>query len=253
MLVLSPRGRQLLIDIYGIDQSKITVTYHGVPDTPFISSLAEAKIKLGFKSQSLIMATFGLLHQDKNIGLVLAAMRSIAKEIPQLTYLVIGKTHPLIFIREGDKYLNNLKQNITQFGLTDRVRFISEYLSDADLVNYLQASDIYITPYIHEEQYVSGTLSWAIGLGMCVISTPYAYALELLSDGRGFLFPFNDDQSLSSIIMNLSNDPDLLQRTRRRAYDFGRRMIWPQVVEEILSVFEKVLFDAQKRIHSSSN
>jgi glycosyltransferase involved in cell wall biosynthesis len=241
IIVLSPIGLQLLVDVYGIEETKISVVRHGVPDVPFADSLSSRKSKLGFFPERLIMTTFGLLHRDKNIELVLKAMQTAVRNVPQLLYLIIGQTHPAIQLQEGEAYLNGLKNNVTAFGLTDNVRFINSFLGDDELISYLTASDIYITPYIHEEQYVSGTLSWAVGLGLAVISTPYLYAKELLADGRGFLFPFADHRALASIIMTLANNPQVLNSTRHQAYQYGRRMVWSNVARENKDIFHDLL------------
>lgn len=190
------------------------------------------------------MATFGLIHRDKNFDLVLRAMHRVVQDVPHLLYLIIGETHPAIQLQEGETYLNNIKKNVTSLGLTSNVCFVNKYLDDTQLLRYLRASDIYITPYVNEEQYVSGTLSWAVGVGMAVISTPYVYAKELLADGRGFLFPFSDDKALALIIKRLAEDEGLLNETRHRAYQYGRRMIWPSVVRVLEQVFRDTLLDS---------
>ena len=241
IVVLSSIGRRLLVDVYGVDESKISVVYHGVPDMPFSPSLNTSKEKLGFDPSRLILTTFGLLHRDKNIELVLKALQTAVQHAPELLYVVIGQTHPAIQMREGNAYLDGLRKNVSAFGLTNNVFFINEFGEDEQLLSYLTAFDIYITPYVHEEQYVSGTLSWAVGLGMAVISTPYVYAKELLADGRGFLVPFNDHQALSSIIVRLAKDQPLRDSTRRQAYQFGRQMIWPEVAAQMEQIFRDTL------------
>lgn len=243
IIVLSPIGHRLLVDIYGIDETKISVVYHGVPDMPFSPSLVDAKTKLGYNSSRLILTTFGLLHRDKNIELVLNALRTAVQDAPEILYVVIGQTHPAIQMHEGDAYLNGLKQNVNEFGLKNHVLFINQFAEDEQLLSYLTAFDIYITPYIHEEQYVSGTLSWAVGLGMAVISTPYVYAKELLAEGRGFLVPFNDHQALSSVIVTLAKNQQLRDAVRAQAYRFGRRMVWSHVAEQVEEIFRNTLLD----------
>ncbi|CAM4888257.1 unnamed protein product [Rotaria socialis] len=236
VVVLSNGGRQLLIDVYGVDEKKISVVPHGVPDSKFSHSLADAKVSLGFEENIPMMATFGLLHRNKNIQFPLKAMQTIVKSIPNVMYLIIGQTHPQVQLYEGDSYVHELENNITAFGLTKNVRFVNKYMHDDELIAYLGAVDIVLTPYNSVDQYVSGALSWAVGAGKCVISTPYLYATELLDNGRGFLTPFNDTAHLSSLIIKLFQDTKVRDRARRNAYDFGRNMIWPTIgakIEEI--------------------
>ncbi|CAF4499952.1 unnamed protein product, partial [Rotaria sp. Silwood2] len=227
IIVLAECGRQLLIDVYGVNAEKISVIPHGVPDSSFAHSLADAKTKLGLEANMPMMTTFGLLHRNKNIELVLKAMQKVVKSVPNVMYLIIGQTHPLVKIFEKESYRQELENNVTAYGLTNNVRFINKYVDDNELLAYLDATDIFLTPYSNEDQYVSGTLSWAVGLGKGVISTPYIYAKELLDNGRGFLTPFNDHFSLSSLIINLFQNDDILSTARYNAYAFGRQMIWP--------------------------
>ncbi|CAF3737278.1 unnamed protein product [Rotaria sp. Silwood1] len=241
IIVLSPVGRRLLVDLYGVDETKISIVHHGVPDVPFSQILTEEKQKLGFDAKRPIMATFGLLHRDKNIQLVLKAMKNIIEYVPNILYLVLGQTHPLIKLHEGDSYRHELENNVTTLSLVNNVYFVNKYLDDKELISYLSASDIYITPYIHEEQYVSGTLAWAVGLGKAVVSTPYLYAKELLAHGRGFLIPFNGHQALSSTIITLVQNQEIRDAARRKAYKFGRQMIWPSVTCDYENIFRDAL------------
>ncbi|CAF3311557.1 unnamed protein product [Rotaria sp. Silwood2] len=241
IIVLSERGRQLLIDIYGINAEKISVIPHGVPDSPFTYSLVDGKKKLGLEANIPTMTTFGLLHRDKNIQLTLKAMQTVVKSIPNVIYLVIGQTHPLIQMSEGESYRQELENNVTAYGLTNNVRFINKYVNDNELLAFLNATDIFLTPYTSEDQYVSGTLSWAVGLGKGVISTPYLYAKELLDNGRGFLTPFNDHASLSSLIIELFQNDELLETARLNAYAYGRQMIWPVVGARLQEICRELI------------
>ena len=236
-------GRRLLIDVYGVDESKIIVIPHGVPDVPFDLSLADNKQKLGLDPDAPTMTTFGLIHRNKNIELALKAMQTIVKSEPKMTYLVIGQTHPIIQKYEGEKYRRELEGNVSALGLTKNVRFVDKFVDNDELLSYLGATDVYLTPYAREDQYVSGTLSWAVGLGKVVVSTPYMYAKELLADGRGFLVPFNDDEFMASVVTDVVGDASKRDGARAQAYKHGRRMAWPHVGRDLEQVFrEELLF-----------
>jgi glycosyltransferase involved in cell wall biosynthesis len=241
VIVLSNYGRQLLINIYGVDESKIVVIPHGVPDVPYTPSLADAKTKLGFDPNTPTMTTFGLLNRNKNIELGLKSLEVIAKSIPNIMYLIIGQTHPAIQANEGESYRDELQRNVSALGLSNNVLFVNNFVDDHELLDYLNASDIYLTPYAAEDQYVSGTLSWAVGLGKAVVSTPYVYAKELLSDGRGFLTPFNDDQFMGSLIVKILQDETVRNGARHHAYKYGRRMAWPTVAKDFEQICRELL------------
>lgn len=234
-------GRRILIDVYGIDKSKIVLLPHGVPDVPFDRSVPALKTKLGLDPNAPTMSTFGLIHRNKNIELALQAMKTVVKSVPNMMYLIVGQTHPAILKYEGESYRNELEKNITASGLSNNVRFINRFVDNNELLDYLGASDIYLTPYAREDQYVSGTLSWAVGIGKAVISTPYLYAKELLSDGRGFLVPFNDEQSMGSKIVQVVQDHQVRNVARRQAYSYGRQMAWPHITQDLMNLFREVL------------
>ena len=229
VVVMSNFGRQLLIDVYGVDEKKIAFIPHGVPDRPFAHSLADAKTKVGLQASTPVMTTYGLIGRNKNIELALKALQIAVKSIQNLTYMVIGETHPLVKLSEGESYRRELESKVAALNLTDNVRFIDRYMNNDELLTYLDVTDIYLTPYAMEGQYVSSALSWAVGLGKCPVLIPYTYAKELLKDGRGFLVPFNDHRSLSSLIIKLFQDYEFLNAVRRRAYIFGRCMTWTSV------------------------
>jgi polysaccharide biosynthesis protein PslF len=244
VVVLSETGRDLLVERYGVEPNKIRVIHHGVPDIPFCET-ADAKRALGFENRTTI-STFGLINRGKGLEYAIEAMSAVVSEHPEALYLILGQTHPVIRRREGESYRRELEEEIAANGLSDNVRVVDKYLDFDELVAYLSASDIYLTPYLNPTQIVSGTLAYAIGLGKAVVSTPYLYARELLEHGRGFLVPFRDAGAIASTLVALLDDPALRESTRRRAYRFGRRMTWPTVAQAYGALFIELLPAARR-------
>lgn len=240
VVVMTEWGRKTLIDLYGVDEKKIVVIPHGVPDVPSSHSTEIAKSKLGLDPKVPIISTFGLLHRNKNIELGLKALKKVTETVPDVKYWIIGQTHPTVQMHEGESYRNELVEMVNKFGLTRNVEFIDRFLNNPELIDMLSASDIYLTPYAREDQYVSGTLSWAVGLGKAVVSTPYIYAKELLSDGRGFVVPFNDMESMSSVLSTVLENNLVRQQIGQRAYAFGRNVTWGEVSQKMGEVFAKL-------------
>lgn len=222
IVVLSQTGRDILVQRYGIDESKVRVIHHGVPDVPFRASDVP-KESFGF-GQRMVISTFGLINRGKGLEYAIDAMREIVKRHPEALYLILGETHPVIRRNEGETYRESLQASITEHGLQDNVKLVDHYLEFNELINYLQATDVYLTPYLNPVQIVSGTLAYAVGCGKAVVSTPYLYAEELLAHGRGFLVDFRDAASIAETITSLLDDPELRHATERRAYRFGRQM-----------------------------
>jgi glycosyltransferase involved in cell wall biosynthesis len=239
IIVLSGTGKDILMDRYGVEPSKINVIHHGVPDVPFRDT-ALPKAALGLENRQVI-STFGLINSGKGLEYAIGAMRDVAAAHPEALYLILGQTHPVVRRNEGEVYRESLEAMVAEHGLGDNVRLIDRYLGFDELVAYLQATDIYLTPYLNPVQIVSGTLAYAIGLGKAVVSTPYLYAEELLAHGRGFLVDFRDANSIAATLNSLLVDRDLRASTERRAYRFGRQMTWPHVAQEYGRLFHSLL------------
>jgi polysaccharide biosynthesis protein PslF len=239
VIVLSATGKDILIDRYGVDPAKVNVIHHGVPDVPFRETDV-AKTMLGLHNRQVV-STFGLINRGKGLEYAIEAMRDVAATHPAALYLILGQTHPVVRRRDGEAYRESLEKLVAEYGLGDNVRLVDHYLGFDELVQYLQATDIYLTPYLNPVQIVSGTLAYAVGLGKAIVSTPYLYAEELLAHGRGFLVQFRDAPSIAKAMNTLFADRDLRASTERRAYRFGRQMTWPHVAQEYGRLFTSLL------------
>ncbi len=229
-VVLSNAARSILIGRYNVDSARVRVIPHGIPDVAFRPT-AEAKRALGLDAR-FVLSTFGLLGRGKGIELAIDALAPLAKLKPNMLYLIIGAAHPAVLRSEGARYREELGRKILRRGLERNVKMIDRYVSLEELLQFLAASDVYVTPYRGEDQVVSGTLAYAVGLGKAVVSTPYLYARELLADGRGTLVPFGDSVRMGEAIDRLIADETYRTAMSRRAYAFGRGMIWPNVGAE---------------------
>ncbi len=238
IVVMSKRAIQFLDKIYGVPRAKIELIEHGVPDLQFSQKLSKKQFNLEGKK---VLLTFGLISRNKGIETAIAALPQVVKKHPDVLYLIIGKTHPSVIRFDGEEYRNFLRRMVKTLGLGNHVLFLNEFIEQEDLFRYLSAADIYITPYLNEAQITSGTLAYAVGVGTAVISTPYWHAQELLDEGRGRLFDFNDSDGLSKILLELLNQPETLKELRKKAYDYGRKITWPQIGEEYIELTERVI------------
>lgn len=239
VVVLSQTGRDIMINRYGIDAAKIRVVPHGVPDVPFRESTEEKK-RLGLDGRMTI-STFGLINRGKGLEYAIEAMNAVVARHPEALYMILGQTHPVIRRREGESYRDELKAEIAANKLADNVILVDKYLEFDELLAYLTATDIYLTPYLNPTQIVSGTLAYAVGCGKAIVSTPYLYARELLAHGRGFLVPARDGSAIATTLVALLDDPALRESTERRAYRYGRHMTWPNVAQSYGAVFDEVI------------
>ena len=240
IVVMSHKAIEFLTSIYNIEREKIVFIDHGVPDIQFNQLQSKEEFNLGNKK---VLLTFGFIGRNKGIETVIKALPKVIDKYPDVLYMVLGKTHPNVLRYSGEEYRNFLQHLVKSLNLNDHVFFLNEYISQKELFKYLSASDIYITPYTNEAQITSGTLSYAIGVGSAVVSTPYWHAVELLSNGRGKLFDFNDSDGLSAVLLELLDNPEELKNLRRKAYDYGRKITWPKTGEKYVAVAKKILED----------
>lgn len=239
LVVMTNLSKQLLHQVYGIPLPKINVIYHGVPDVTFVQT-AEAKARLGLEGRS-VLSTFGLISRGKGIEYVLEALPPIVTTHPEVLYLGLGQTHPLVREYEGESYREWLMEQVIGLNLQNHVRFENRYLDFEDLCRYLMATDLYLTPYLGREQAVSGTLAYALGFGKAIISTPYLYAQEALAQGRGILVGWHDSRAITKALDHLLDDPRQLHQLEKAAYAYGHQMAWPVIGRQYLELFKKVV------------
>ncbi len=227
------------MDVYGIDPKKITVIPHGVPNVHRVSAQS-VKRALGVADKQ-ILSTFGLINRGKGIEFVIQAMPKILEKHPNAIYLVLGETHPGVRKYEGESYRNMLTQIISDLGIEDNVRFNNRFLSLNELVRYLCATDVYVTPYLNKDQTASGTLAYALGCGKAIASTPYLYAEEVLADGRGTLVDFASPESIASTVNRLLDNKEEKEALENAAYRYGRRAAWFNVAIDYLDLFHRLI------------
>lgn len=226
IMVMSRRSRDLLAESYGAPRELIEIIEHGAPDRPF-EDTQRFKEMLGLPAGP-ILTTFGLLGPGKGLEHVIEALPSIRARHADARYRILGATHPNLVAREGEAYRERLMELAQELGVEDVIEWDNRFLEDEDLLDQLQACDIYLTPYPNLQQSTSGTLSFAVALGRAVVSTPYVHARELLADGVGELIEPGSPAAIAEAVNDLLDNPDALAAMQRRAYERGRRTIWPQ-------------------------
>ena len=238
LIVMAEEGRSILIEVYGADPSKIAVIPHGIPDRPFASTAAMKK-QLGLDGHDVIL-TFGLLSPGKGIETMIEAMPAIAEQFPSALYIVLGATHPHTLAHHGEAYRDNLKALANRLGVSDRVRWVDAFVETEALLDYLEAADIYATPYLDPAQITSGTLAYAVGLGKPVVATPYVHARELLANDHGRLVDFGSSKGFADAIIGLLGNPEAMAELRERTYALGRTMVWPRFADASLDRFSAI-------------
>jgi glycosyltransferase involved in cell wall biosynthesis len=248
IVVLNKTTRSLLKQ-YGVPLRKIKLIPHGCPDVPLISS-SKIKPVLGLKNR-VVLSTFGLLSKGKGIEYVIDALPEMIKREPRIVYYVLGVTHPQVKRSEDEAYRNMLLRMVKNLGLRGHVKFLNRFLSKPELINYLQATDVYITPYLSPNQVSSGTLSYALGAGKAVVSTPYLHAKEALGEGRGVFCGFHDSASIAEKVTDIIENQELRESLEHKAYTYSRKFTWPLVAKKYLALFDDLTRQSMEECSSS--
>ena len=225
---------------YNVPSSKIEIIQHGCPDVPFVESDKVKPSLFGLKGK-IILSTFGLLSRSKGIQYVIKALPEVVEKYPEIVYLVIGETHPEVRKFEGERYRKKLIKLVDALDLYENVKFHNRFLGERELIKYLQATDIYITPSLEPNQISSGTLVYAMGAGKAIIATPYLHAQEALADGRGLFCKFRDHRSITDGINQLLEDEKQKRNMQRKVYNYSRDFTWAAVAKRYAELFRRMI------------
>jgi len=231
----------MLHDIYHAPPAKIDLIPHGIPDVGFVDP-TYFKDQFGVEGR-VVLLTFGLLSPNKGIEFALRALPDVIREFPNVVYIVLGQTHPNLLRDEGEAYRLSLQRLAKDLGVQKHVVFFNRFVELEELMRFIGAADIYLTPYLTEAQITSGTLAYAFGSGNAVVSTPYWHAVELLTAERGKLVPFRDAKAIVAAVVELLRDEPLRHTMRKNAYKLGRDMVWSRVARLYVKAFEQARQD----------
>jgi glycosyltransferase involved in cell wall biosynthesis len=237
LVVMSKRGSEFLQQVYNVSADKIDLIHHGIPDVPFVDPNFHKDL-FGVEGKTVLLS-FGLLSPSKGIETVISALPKILEKYPNVVYIVLGETHPNVKRNDGEAYRISLQWLSREKGVESQVIFYNRFVSLEELNKFIGAADIYITPYLNEAQITSGTLAYTLGAGKAVISTPYWYAEEMLAEDRGALFPFANSDALADQVIRLLDDEQSRHAMRKKAYLFGRDMIWPKAAQHYMESFTR--------------
>ncbi len=227
IIVMTKKGVEILENDYKI-KTKIKIIPHGIPSVSF-ESQKRSKKDMGY-ADKIILSSFGMVNSGKGYEYVIESLPEVVKKYPNLLYLIVGATHPIVRRNEGESYRNILGKKIKELGLEKNVKFYNKYITIKEIIKYLKATDIYISSSLTPEQITSGTLVYAMGCGRATISTPFLHAQDTINHERGILLPdFKNSESFKNAILKILSNKESLKEIEQNSYSFSRHMAWPNV------------------------
>ncbi len=237
VIVMSKKALGLLNDVYGISGDKVRIIPHGIHDVPFVDP-NYYKDQFGVEGKKVIF-NFGLLSPRKGLENIIDALPAIVKKHPDVVCIFLGETHPNILRKYGEAYRVSLQRRARKLGVEKHLIFHNRFVELKELMEFMGAADIFIMPYLGEDQITSGTLAYAMGAGKATIATPFWHAKELLDGQRGRLIPFGDPKALAKQVVDLFDNETSRHAMRKRAYSYCRDMVWKEVARSYLQVFDE--------------
>jgi len=238
IIVMTKKAVEILTKDYYI-KTRIHVIPHGIPNTTLETQWREKK-NLGLRNRT-VLSSFGMIGPGKGYEYVIESLPEIVKQYPNILYLIVGETHPMVRKREGEKYRNFLERKVKELKLENNVKFYNKYVTLSEIIQYLKATDIYLSTSDNPNQITSGTLSYAMGCGRIVISTPFLHAKDIITENRGRLVEFQDPESFKNTILKLISNEKLRREMEKNTYHYTRHMTWQNVAMSYGRVFREIL------------
>jgi glycosyltransferase involved in cell wall biosynthesis len=237
LVLLNPLALDTLTEDYQIERRKLAFIHHGAsPPSPEIREQAKARLGL---SGRRVLSTFGLVGRGKGLEYVIAALPEIRKHHPEVCYVIVGQTHPGVHRVEKERYRGELSGLAQALGVADSVRQVNRYVTKSEIMTYLAATDVYVTPYLNPHQVSSGTLTYAVAAGKAIVSTPYLCARFLLGDGRGLLVDFRSEHAIADAANQILDRPTLQQELETRTRHYGQWLYWPAVASQHVELLRR--------------
>lgn len=172
---------------------------------------------------------FGLLRPYKGIDVLLQAWR----EVPAGAELwIVGRPRMDI--------------GALRAGAPPGVRFISRYVSDAELASFFRRAEIVVLPYTSTDRFdQSGVLATALAFATPTVLSDVGGFGEVAATGAGITVPPGDAAALAAALGELLGDED--RRTRMAeaaAAAAAGPYSWDEAARRTLALYEQVMATA---------
>ncbi len=214
----------------GFNHQKMIKAFHPVYDqfTPPSESSDDIRLRLGLRKRVLLF--FGFIRPYKGLDILLAAFRSVAREDPDTSLLIVGES---FYAHEGeastkDRFLQNLPKDDP---VRSQMVWIDRYVPNEEVGHYFAAADVFVAPYLSVTQ--SGPLTIAYAFDKPIIASDLPAFRECVCVGEsGYLFETGNAEDLAKTIKRFFKTPVSGEKVKR----FRQRLDWDQYADLLLEV-----------------
>lgn len=215
ILVHTPKMKDELCKEFGVGEGAVTVIPYplncAVPSTELAP--AEAKHRLGLRSEERAILFFGKLRPYKGVELLLDAFLLIAPD-QHANYRLILAGEPK---KGAEDYLRGIQESVDNCFSKGQVLLKAEFIADEEMELYFKAADVLVLPY--KEIFQSGILFVAYRFGLPVIATDVGSFREDIIEGRtGFICKAADPGDMAKAVETYFAS-DLFRNLRVRRHE----------------------------------
>jgi glycosyltransferase involved in cell wall biosynthesis len=207
----------------------------GVATGPVDIEPSRTRFELGIPEDSLVLSCFGFALPHKGIDTLVEIIKPLSFACGRNVYLLAVNS---ILDERSDHYIDECQALAQKLGVSDSVRFISDYLPIEVAQNFLGASDFVIFPYKDTRESASAAVTVGLSTLKPVLVTP----LEIFSDLNDVTYCIggHEGADIIRVIQDLLANPKELNALTNRQSDWVRSRSWDALSKRMLSVMHSL-------------
>ncbi len=208
-IAVANEHKRYLMDVEGLDESKIVVIHNGVDVERYHPGAPDATLKdvFGIDENERVVVTVASLNPYKGIDVFLRGAAEVLRSAPDTRFIIVG---------DGPER-PSLESFAADLGIAERVTFTG-IRSDVDAI--LRLGCVFVLPSRTEA--FPNVILEAMATGLPVVSTDVGSVGELVFDDEtGIKIPVDDASALSGAVGDLLADQEKAERWGTN----GRRMV----------------------------
>lgn len=206
----------------GIPEGHITVVNNGVDHDVYMPDEYS-------KSPFPHILYLGRLRNYKNLELLIMAMESVIKEIPNVKLSIVGTG-------EAESKLKGLANKI---GLEDSITFYG-YADEEEKIKFLQNAWLFVSP--SEKEGWGLTVIEANACGTPAVAFNVPGLRDSIKNGKtGLLVENGNIDALAECIIRVLRDEKLRKRLSMNALKYAKQFSWDKSAEEFMNLLEGVV------------